>query len=45
MHVVFSLADKIAVLAQGAVIAEDVPENIKTDPRVKEAYLGEEAVA
>ena len=45
MHVVFSLADKIAVLAQGAVIAEDVPQNIKTDPRVKEAYLGEEAVA
>ncbi len=45
MHVVFSLADKIAVLAQGAVIAEDLPENIKTDPRVKEAYLGEEAVA
>lgn len=43
MHVVFSLADKIAVLAQGTVIAEDVPENIKTDPRVKEAYLGEEA--
>ena len=45
MHVVFSLADKIAVLAQGTVIAEDLPENIKTDPRVKEAYLGEEAEA
>lgn len=43
MHVVFSLADKIAVLAQGTVIAEDIPEKIKVDPRVKEAYLGEEA--
>ncbi len=40
MHVVFSLADKISVLAQGAVIAEDLPEKIKGDPRVQEAYLG-----
>lgn len=40
MHVVFSLADRISVLAQGAVIAEDAPEKIKGDPRVQEAYLG-----
>ena len=40
MHVVFSLADRISVLAQGTVIAEDLPEKIKGDPRVKEAYLG-----
>lgn len=40
MHVVFSLADKISVLAQGAVIAEDLPENIKGNPKVQEAYLG-----
>lgn len=40
MHVVFSLADKISVLAQGTVIAEDLPEKIKGDPRVQEAYLG-----
>ncbi len=40
MHVVFSLADKISVLAQGHVIVEDLPENIKGDPRVQEAYLG-----
>ncbi|MGJ3259215.1 MAG: ABC transporter ATP-binding protein [Rhodospirillales bacterium] len=40
MHVVFSLAHKISVLAQGAVIAEDLPEKIKGDPRVQEAYLG-----
>ena len=43
MHVVFSLADRITVLAQGTVLVEDVPENIKGHPKVKEAYLGETA--
>jgi branched-chain amino acid transport system ATP-binding protein len=43
MHVVFSLAQKISVLAQGTVIVEDLPENIKGHPKVKEAYLGEAA--
>ena len=40
MHVVFSLAEKITVLAQGAVIAEGEPERIRGNPRVQEAYLG-----
>lgn len=40
MHVVFSLAEKITVLAQGTPIVEDVPENIKGNPKVQEAYLG-----
>ena len=40
MHVVFSLAEKISVLAQGAIIAEDLPEKIKGNPKVQEAYLG-----
>ena len=40
MHVVFSLASKISVLAQGTVIASNTPNNIKGDPRVQEAYLG-----
>lgn len=41
MHVVFSLADRITVLAQGTPLVEDVPENIKGHPKVQEAYLGE----
>lgn len=40
MHVVFSLADRISVLAQGHVIVEDRPENIKGNPKVQAAYLG-----
>ena len=40
MHVVFSLADKISVLAQGTVIVEDLPENIKGNSKVQEVYLG-----
>jgi branched-chain amino acid transport system ATP-binding protein len=40
MQVVFSLASRISVLAQGAVIAEGEPESIRRDPRVQDAYLG-----
>ena len=43
MHVVFSLADRITVLAQGTPLVEDTPQNIKGHPKVKEAYLGEAA--
>jgi len=41
MHVVFSLADKISVLAQGCIIETGTPEEIKNSAKVKEAYLGE----
>ena len=40
MHVVFSLASTVSVMAQGTVIAEGTPDAIKSDPRVQEAYLG-----
>ena len=40
MGVVFGLADKIAVVVYGEVIAFDVPDAVRRDPRVQEAYLG-----
>ena len=40
MGVVFGLADKIAVVVYGEVIAYDTPEAVRADPRVQEAYLG-----
>jgi branched-chain amino acid transport system ATP-binding protein len=40
MGVVFGLADKIAVLVYGEVIAFDVPSAVRANPRVQEAYLG-----
>ncbi|MFT6766750.1 MAG: branched-chain amino acid transport system ATP-binding protein [Burkholderiaceae bacterium] len=40
MGVVFELADRIAVVVYGEVIAFDTPHNVKNNPRVQEAYLG-----
>ncbi len=40
MHVVFSVADRISVLAQGHIIAEGTPDEIRGNPKVQEAYLG-----
>ena len=45
MHVVFSLAERITVLAQGTPLVEDTPDNIKGHPKVREAYLGETQAA
>jgi branched-chain amino acid transport system ATP-binding protein len=40
MGVVFGLADKIAVVVYGEVIAFDTPDAVRANPRVQEAYLG-----
>jgi branched-chain amino acid transport system ATP-binding protein len=40
MSVVFGLADRIAVVVYGEVIAFDAPEAVRANARVQEAYLG-----
>lgn len=40
MGVVFGLADKIAVVVYGEVIAFDTPDAVRANPKVQEAYLG-----
>jgi len=40
MEVVFSIAQKIAVLHQGHIIAEGRPEEVRGDPEVRRVYLG-----
>ena len=40
MGVVFDLADRIAVLVQGELLALDTPARVRADPRVQAAYLG-----
>ena len=43
MDLVFSFADRISVLVNGALLAEGAPDEVARDPRVKAVYLGEGA--
>jgi branched-chain amino acid transport system ATP-binding protein len=43
MDAVFRLADRVSVLVNGRVIATGSPEEVRNDPAVRQAYLGDEA--
>ena len=40
MEVVFGIADYITVLHNGAVLAEGTPKEIRSNEKVRDAYLG-----
>jgi len=42
MDLVFSFANRISVLVNGALFVDGAPEEVARDPRVKAVYLGEE---
>jgi branched-chain amino acid transport system ATP-binding protein len=41
MDLVFSFADRISVLVNGALLVEGEPDEVARDPQVKAVYLGE----
>jgi branched-chain amino acid transport system permease protein len=40
MDSLFELVERITVLQEGRVLTEGTPDQIRTDPMVREAYLG-----
>ena len=38
---IFTLCDPVSVLVQGELLVEGTPDEVRGDPRVVEAYLGE----
>lgn len=41
MHIVFRFADRVSVFAAGEMVAQGTPQEVRQDPAVRKAYLGE----
>ena len=42
VKLIMNLCDRVAVLDYGQKIAEDIPQRVRTDPKVIQAYIGGE---
>lgn len=42
MDIVFSLSDRVVAMNHGEIIGDGAPDEIRSNPRVREVYLGEE---
>jgi len=42
MDIIFELADRLMVLNYGEVIASGTPDEVRSNPRVRDVYLGQE---
>jgi branched-chain amino acid transport system permease protein len=45
MDAVFAAADTLTVLVQGRLLAHGKPEDVRRDPAVRHAYLGDQDAA
>ena len=41
MDIVFGISDEVTVLSYGEIVVSGKPEEIKSNPKVQEIYLGE----
>ena len=45
MEAVFRLADRVSVLVAGGIVSSGTPDEVRTDPKARAAYLGDDHVS